>query len=1166
MSNSSISSEKLMQLMNFRMKHRAMYGEAHYVFAMHAAFPLFLSPDLLYLMWSNFKAWPDEYGQIQTTDSVAVSDLLLSDLVRKTGHDEFEMDAEIRKFLLERLESDERFGKERLRKVASFLFHYAERKHAGPEHKNTRETHQWTALTILSPDEAAAWMAQELSQSMNKGESSEQHRLFLMMEAVGATHPAMENLHQLSKGIRERLYGNTDWNPIIQQDLTEGNEEGAMTLEFKLPESLKDSVRVRDSVDAKARRRLLDEIQLVRDQKLTRLSMKGLGGLTELPSELFELRQLKELQLGGMPDEFMKLKTLSSDINKLTQLEKLSLTYAGLESLPREIGELKNLREMRLFGNHLTDLPDSFTFLESLEFLDLNFNQFSRFPEQLRYSNVIGSLPTNLIELDFSENELTSFPDYVPFPTSLVRVNLAKNKLKDAADWWEKMPELEELDLSDNQLSEIRPTILAPPNLTKLTLTGNPITTPPLEVIENGVAAMKAWFESKEDLEPTENLRPVTPVFLIASAPESPRKIEKQSYSSYAKESERQVFDAEVKAIRASLAPAVRSGLLKIAVAQQPGIEGMRMAFFDQYPNQIVMVYYHKGQGDSRYNSEIISLLLRQKELESVILAPGFDGGELEGWIRAGLPSIFVAKEMRYDASERLGYLRGFLDKLALGVKYLNGKSISFPWEGYFSNTPPQQSLVIPSAIKHTIVEDIKDRLDFSDWEDTSFNDQEEILTEYDAVWNAPECIFLVRVILSFPPNESEDISFVDSLRNNSSSRIPEMKKRMEKEVYEIIATNTGHNLIPDDLYFLQPYSWLGRSYDNLDSLDLWIDEKRELAKNQPLIILTTNSADHVDELDAYEELFSAPIRNEWCSVKKVFAESAETLTSELEKYKHRKLLLHILEAPIFADEEEAEEDEGKFPSDAELWYRTLKDKVQNLENVQLMIFETPSIMRIGEQFRNAGVPAIIEVNTLRSTNSSKKFTDRIYENLALGFTVQDAYEIANSFTEVSIPPTKSTDSFSPATEVYFDYSNPDSALWRLFSLNKFNDQILSDLHSLERPDTSTFKKEFRVNKGVSIDAMMTFTHLDLIFEIKTRIIAKKSDLEKPIQQLTNYLEHFGANDPKSKPVQGVLIVLGKELPTIEAKHITLLAFDWEGKYLEKIQTIYQKSPPKKKS
>src|SRR5713226_3459917 len=89
---------------------RKRFKEPHFYFAQHAAFPLALTPDLLYRLWANFQRnIRDDRLKIPW---LAVSDLLLSPLCEEVdvGYELYEMDTTVRAQLLNSLQASPDFG------------------------------------------------------------------------------------------------------------------------------------------------------------------------------------------------------------------------------------------------------------------------------------------------------------------------------------------------------------------------------------------------------------------------------------------------------------------------------------------------------------------------------------------------------------------------------------------------------------------------------------------------------------------------------------------------------------------------------------------------------------------------------------------------------------------------------------------------------------------------------------------------------------------------------------------------------------------------------------------------------------------------------------------------------------------------------------------------
>jgi DNA-binding NarL/FixJ family response regulator len=150
------------------------FGEAHRNLACHAAFPLVLTPDLLYQIWANF---------VPEAPWTAVAQVLLSRLCRQVGYEMYEMDIADRNFLLRELK--EKFGQEKFDELGEFLLDYvAQRLTDDADMQYLREAQEWTALTYTKPDEAARELAKRLSERVQQGDMEEVLRLTSLVETL----------------------------------------------------------------------------------------------------------------------------------------------------------------------------------------------------------------------------------------------------------------------------------------------------------------------------------------------------------------------------------------------------------------------------------------------------------------------------------------------------------------------------------------------------------------------------------------------------------------------------------------------------------------------------------------------------------------------------------------------------------------------------------------------------------------------------------------------------------------------------------------------------------------------------------------------------------------------------------------------------------------------
>ena len=158
------------------------FGEEHLILACHGAFPLMLTPDLLYQIWANF---------VPEAPWTAVARVLLSRLCKQVGYESYEMNLEVRNLLLKELKESQ--GKERLEELGAFLLEYVQQRliEDDPDTQNLREAQEWTALAYTKPDEAARELAEALSEKAKQEDIGEVLRLSSLVETLA--EPLLES-------------------------------------------------------------------------------------------------------------------------------------------------------------------------------------------------------------------------------------------------------------------------------------------------------------------------------------------------------------------------------------------------------------------------------------------------------------------------------------------------------------------------------------------------------------------------------------------------------------------------------------------------------------------------------------------------------------------------------------------------------------------------------------------------------------------------------------------------------------------------------------------------------------------------------------------------------------------------------------------------------------
>ncbi|KAJ4899463.1 Plant intracellular Ras-group-related LRR protein 8 [Raphanus sativus] len=155
---------------------------------------------------------------------------------------------------------------------------------------------------------------------------------------------------------------------------------------------------------------------------------------------------------------------------KRRSLEELNANFNELSMLPDTIGfELTNLTKLSVNSNKLVVLPSSLSHLTSLRVLDARLNRLGSLPGDLE--NLV-----NLQVLNVSQN----FQHLKELPYS---VGL--------------LISLEELDVSYNGITVLPDSIGCLRRIQKLSVEGNPLVSPPFEVVEQGLEAVKRYMSEK---------------------------------------------------------------------------------------------------------------------------------------------------------------------------------------------------------------------------------------------------------------------------------------------------------------------------------------------------------------------------------------------------------------------------------------------------------------------------------------------------------------------------------------------------------------------------------------------------------------------------------------------------------------------------------------------
>ncbi|KAI9307312.1 hypothetical protein BJ944DRAFT_262099 [Cunninghamella echinulata] len=170
------------------------------------------------------------------------------------------------------------------------------------------------------------------------------------------------------------------------------------------------------------------------------------------------------------------LLSFSSTISQL--LVELDLSRNELSDLPSELEQLKQLKQLNLSCNQFTTIPNVLFRLATLTHLNLTENRLTSLHQLPTYL-------TNLQSLRISSNQLEQLDDNIVLWKKMKILQLGSegggNKLKELPGSLLEMEELEELDVSNNQLEEFSSSL--PASLKYLKLSGNQLKEVPDDIL-----------------------------------------------------------------------------------------------------------------------------------------------------------------------------------------------------------------------------------------------------------------------------------------------------------------------------------------------------------------------------------------------------------------------------------------------------------------------------------------------------------------------------------------------------------------------------------------------------------------------------------------------------------------------------------------------------------
>ncbi len=230
-------SEALSRIRAFQNRFHDMgYGNRTYRLLCLAAFPIAVTPDLLYRLWNNFRGFfPNETA----IERVAVVDVLLWPAWRETATDVFELDEDVRNELLielQQLDKQRQKGESEsdlMKELAQFLYQYTTQTTSITSGSLLQKAQLLGVQATLAPGLAARQVGAELAKHIEAGNEPEILRMRNLVGALASLHADFEPLLSVTKSLKAGLLGmpQSVWQRQVDK-ANEANGESVMSMAF----------------------------------------------------------------------------------------------------------------------------------------------------------------------------------------------------------------------------------------------------------------------------------------------------------------------------------------------------------------------------------------------------------------------------------------------------------------------------------------------------------------------------------------------------------------------------------------------------------------------------------------------------------------------------------------------------------------------------------------------------------------------------------------------------------------------------------------------------------------------------------------------------------------------------------------------------------------------
>lgn len=251
-------------------------------------------------------------------------------------------------------------------------------------------------------------------------------------------------------------------------------------------------------------------------KKLVVLSLYNLNG-DELPDCIFQLKNLKEINLYYFNAEYHEWKELFRKISNLKLLKTFTIYQSPMNYMPETIGLLSSIERIELDNVPLIDFNDEFAKLDNIKYLRVNNTQVYFMPQD--YFN------DNLIYLDISSNKFNGMPVEINNLPNLEHISFYNNIYYSSDDTILcKNKKLKEIYIGDCGIEKFPIGLNKLENLEQLIVAGNRMQDVPDDIIEFKNLKYLYWGSFVTDKKKLDAIRMKMPNCIISNFSDEPMR------------------------------------------------------------------------------------------------------------------------------------------------------------------------------------------------------------------------------------------------------------------------------------------------------------------------------------------------------------------------------------------------------------------------------------------------------------------------------------------------------------------------------------------------------------------------------------------------------------------------------------------------------------------